>query len=343
MSLSTPFPSVAASVAILCMSGALVCGAALPAAAESADPTITWAVSPADASGPDDRSWIELETGAGQTLSEHLAVQNLSEIPVEFDIHAADGYFTDDGRFNMLPAHRESVAAGTWIEVQDAVTVEPGATAIVPFTVSVPEDAPPGDHAAGIAASVLSVGGTEGAELSVHSRIGVRVMTRVTGELAPALAVDDVEARYHMSWNPFEPGYITVSYTVEDNGNTRLAVIGEVSGPGTTRPPEREHRIELLPGDRRTLTARIDQAWPIGLASVTIDASASVLPEGEAGTVATPDREVVHVWAMPWPQLIIAAAVSLLFLAAWRNRRKRVDLAAQVRELSRDHEANRDV
>jgi hypothetical protein len=97
---------------------------------------------------------------------------------VTLRISAADGYFQENGRFSMLPSDKESVDAGLWIEVQDEVTVGAGETVIVPFTTTVPENATPGDHAAGIAASVLSQQVEEdGAMAGVESRVGFRVMT----------------------------------------------------------------------------------------------------------------------------------------------------------------------
>ena len=129
---------------------------ALPAAAAAeeteTESSVTWAMSPADESGPDGRSWVELELDPGASATEHLAVRNFGDREVTFAITAADGYFTPTGRFNMLPSDATSVDAGTWISVDDQVTVAPGGTAALPFTVEVPDDATPGDHAARMAA-----------------------------------------------------------------------------------------------------------------------------------------------------------------------------------------------
>ena len=61
---------------------------------------------------------------------------------------------TGKGRFNMLQSDRASVDGGTWIKVQNEVTVGANETKVVPFTITVPRDASPGDHPAGIAARV---------------------------------------------------------------------------------------------------------------------------------------------------------------------------------------------
>ncbi|MEX5637557.1 hypothetical protein [Parafrankia sp. FMc2] len=116
-----------------------------PGAAPAADPaaTVTWTVRPADERGPDGRSWVELTLDPGETATEHVAVRNLGRTPATFSITAADGYFTDTGRFNMLPSTRPSREAGTWVEAPDTVTVEAGESAVLPFTVTVPRNATP--------------------------------------------------------------------------------------------------------------------------------------------------------------------------------------------------------
>ena len=193
------------------------------------EPTVTWSVSPADADGPDGRAWVELELDPGETATEHLAVRNLSAEEITFGLAAADGYFTDTGRFNMFSSDRESTDAGTWITVEDTVTVAPNGTAVLPFEVEVPENAPPGDHAAGVAASITSVSADpDGTRLGVESRVGFRVMTRVTGELQPKLDVVAVDATYDTSWNPFEPGAIRIA--------TRWRTAGTCASTSPPRP-----------------------------------------------------------------------------------------------------------
>lgn len=190
-------------IAAITLSGVVLAGfasgvAAAPSAAAAPalvataadDGEITWAVTPADESGPDQRGVIEQELDPGQSRTDRFAVRNFSAIPVTFALSAADGYYSDNGRFTMLPSSEPSTLAGTWISLPDSVTVEPGGTTVVEFTTSVPDDALPGDHAAGIAASVLSAGtDSSGTGVGVESRVGFRITTRVTGELTPAATV----------------------------------------------------------------------------------------------------------------------------------------------------------
>jgi hypothetical protein len=287
----------------------------LSSAVPSSDEAITWSVAPSTIEGPDKRSWVERTIDPGESVTEYLAVRNLGTATTTFTLDAADGYFTETGRFNMLKAGEESTDAGTWISVDDDVTVESGATAIVPFTITVPANATPGDHAAGIAASISSVGTTsDGAQIGVDSRIGFRVMTQVAGELAPAMAVSGVTAAYEPSWNPFAPGELSIRYTAENAGNTQLSFGEKVAGTETERG-------DLFPGETRQVSVEPSRLWPLGLISTEVVVQGSV-PRGDALAV-EPVTETVVVWAMPWAQLAVLAIVASVVLAMIIARRRR--------------------
>lgn len=319
--------------------------AAPASAAEGEESSVTWAVSPADEAAPDGRSWVELELDPGATATEHLAVRNFSDREVTFSITAADGYFTPTGRFNMLPSDQESVDAGTWITADDQVTVAAGGTVVLPFTVSVPDDATPGDHAAGIAASILTQSAGDGTSLGVESRVGFRVMTRVTGTVEPGLDVGTA-ANYVTSWNPFEPGAIDLDYTTENTGNVRLAVSGYAEH-GDARVPKAETEaaasIELLPGDRRTIRIDIPDVWPIGVVTVPLTITESVITPDGSEQELTPTVHEVTVWAIPWPHLIILLALALIVTGLLWGRRRRAkqveQLIVQAREAGRQEAA----
>lgn len=335
-------PYLRAVACLLMATFALVWGIAPSASADAEAPApVTWSVSPADEQGPLKQSWVELELDPGSTAERHLAVRNLGDRDVTFAISAADGYFTDKGRFNMLPANATSVAAGTWIAVQGKVTVAAGDTAIVPFTVAVPDDATPGDHAAGIAASIYSQGAKEGAQVSVESRVGFRVMTRVKGELNPQLAVSP-RGQYDMTWNPFAPGAATVDVDLENTGNVRLKVSAATPGgaqPGQDAKSSEAPAQELLPGDKRTITLNVAEVWPLGAVTVPVTVKQDVVTmSGSVEALGTAVHDVT-LWAIPWPQLIILFAVLLMaFGAFWgrRRRKKQVQvLVEQAREMGR--------
>lgn len=317
-------------VASLAGAAILVCLLVATPAGSWAAPSdpITWTVEPADETGPDGRAWVEAGVDGGERITERLAVTNFSDIPVRFRLSAADGYFTDRGRFNMLPANEPSTDAGTWIELPESVEVGSGQTVVVPFVIVVPTDATPGDHAAGVAASVLSTTSPDSdAQVGVDSRVGFRVMLRVSGQLDPVVEITDVSASYQMSWNPLRPGQVTLGYRLSNIGNTRLLIRTTAAASALLGDSPRSDGSdsELLPGEDRTVQGTLAQVWPFGLIRIDLTTNGiAVPPDAEAPAA---HREI-WVWAMPWPHLIILAGVALLIIAAsWGRRRSRAKLA----------------
>lgn len=332
-------------LALACVLSMLVAAIMLqpPSRASAADTSdITWSVRPADQSGADGRSWIELSLAPGEDATDFMAVRNFSDQTVTFTIDAADGYFTDTGRFDMLPPGALSTAAGTWITVQDTVVIDPQATAIVPLSVHVPADAEPGDHAAGVAVSLRSeLLSEDGARIGMESRVGFRVMTRVAGSIEPAAKLSVVSAEYSMSWNPLRPGTASVTFEARNVGNARLLLMGELNAAGrsTPFPGEEEPPQELLPGDARTMTVTIDQAWPLFLLTGEIDLAPVVVTLDDSTESMEAIVEPIAILAVPWPQLIVGGGMLLLFGGLiWgriRSRRKTALLISHAREEGR--------
>lgn len=288
---------------------------------------MTWSVTP---SGPNGRSSVDLALDPGATATENLAVRNFSEQEVTFALTAADGYYTSNGRFNMLSASEQSVDAGTWIGVEPTVTIAAGETRVVPYTVTVPDNATPGDHAAGIAASVRTASAdVGGAQVGVDSRVGFRVSTRVSGELAPAIEIVDVRAEYSPPWSLFSPGRVSIAYTASNDGNTTLAVRDAVGDAASDQG-------NLLPGEQRRMTVATFNAWPWGVLFLDLTVDADV-PGGSLS--AAPQSTSIVLWAIPWLQLLAAAGILLIILAIFsgrrRNKRRLQRLLNEAREEGR--------
>ena len=119
---------------------------------------LTWSIQPALIDDPEadaeERVSFRFELDPGESVEDEVIVTNFSEQELVFGLIASDGVVTEEGVFDLLPDPTESTDAGTWIEIDQEVTIPAGDSATVPFTVTVPEDALPGDHPAGIAASL---------------------------------------------------------------------------------------------------------------------------------------------------------------------------------------------
>lgn len=319
----------AAGVTVLVATIATLAAVAMVAFAAPAGADTTWSVVPANADGPDGRSVIDIELAGGQQVTDHIAVINRSTQPVDFAIDANDGYLTSKGYFDMRPSDAKPVDGGSWIEVPDKVTIAAGATAVVPVTVSIPQNATPGDHPAGVTASIDTISG----QVRVQNRVGVRVNIRVTGSFVAKVNVTGIHAGYTWSWNPFTAGTVEVTYTLANAGNVRLApdsriltstFAGENGWDDTSEAKARE----IMPGGSRTFTARVTGTWPLGPIGTTIMAIPS--PAGKPLPGVTAERVAIDttVWAIPWPQLALLALLVLVVIAirvTSARRRRRIE------------------
>lgn len=348
--------ALTAALASLGAPGALAATPApsAPTPAASAAAT-TWSVEPAGDDKADGRVSLRHTIDPGDTVVDHVLVRNYGTAPASFLVYASDGIVTDAGDFDLLPPGEKPKDAGAWIQVgtsDDDVapsrTVEIAAesAAVVSVRITVPENATPGDHPAGV---VAQLAGQNGGGVDVMARVGVRAHLRISGELQPALALGTVTAEYTPSWNPFAPGTLEVTTVLSNSGNVRLGADAAVSAaaPFGLLPAAATTQVrEVLPGQQTAVSARLD-VWPGFYLSGDVGAQPLVVGEDVVPTALTTVSTGFGVWAVPWAAIIllvivaaIAAAAVLVLRGRSTRRKARFDAAvaaaadAKARELS---------
>lgn len=336
-------PAVLAVLAALALGAApAAAAAAAPAAAAAAVPAavepppgaaatqVSWGVRPADTVHGAERPNFAYSLPPGGTLTDAIVLTNKGDAPLALDVYAADGFLTPDGTLDLLEAGEQSAALGAWVEVASPqVVVEPGASVEVPFTLTVPADAQPGDYAAGVVSTLLV---ENAAGVSVDRRLGSRMHVRVGGDLAPALLVSGVDVDYRAGANPVVPGSATVTFTVTNTGNARIAPAEEVEvagllGLGGVRAAAVDVP-ELIPGASVERSVVVDGVWPLvrATASVALGGTVVALP-GATDAAAAPGVPGVVAssadWAVPWVALAVLALLVALVVLRVRARRRR--------------------
>ncbi|MDX2643385.1 DUF916 domain-containing protein [Streptomyces sp. PA03-1a] len=254
---------------LLVLLGLLGLGTASAPAALAAD-NGRWSVFPAPAAGAKDRSptaqerpFFTLEADPGTTIADKVSVSNLSGGPMTFRLYGADAYNTPrDGGFAVRGADEENTDLGSWVRLaRSSITIPARTRADIPFTVTVPTDASPGDHPGAIVALDTRVGAAPGdVRVGVRRAVGARVYLRVAGPGLAALSVEHVTVGHG---GPLFPGtgdsHATIRYTLVNRGNVsltpRLAVTARgLFGRTLLDRPARTLPLELLPGQRVELT-----------------------------------------------------------------------------------------
>lgn len=336
----------------------LAVGAPADAAGEEGD--ISWSVQPSTPSGPDGRSDLSYQVAPGTIVSDWVAVTNLSPVAATFRVYAADAITDyDTAAFTLINADAASTGVGAWTSVAGtlaacadsddeaeracaatvgtSVTLEPGARADVPFTLSVPHDATPGDHSAGIVASYVSDGVVDGgSSVAVEQRVGTRIYLRVDGPLSPGVGIQGSVAGFDGSLNPFGGGTARAAFDVGNLGNTRVSVqpTVQLSGPFGIAlgsfPLEPVHNI--VPGGVAHVDAEIPGIPPLFLLFAEITLT-PVPASGIAASDPLPASVTASAvaWAIPWMLLaLLLAAAAVIALIVWRRRRSRALLAADL-------------
>ena len=342
--------------------------AASAAPAEGEEAPVTWSVEPI-ASAAGDRGLFEYAVEPGTQITDTIVISNFGTADAAFLIYATDAINDfETGAFGLLTRDEKPVDVGSWITLDiDTITLAPGAEARVPFQLLVPSDAEPGDHVAGIVASVLSDDTTEGEAVALEQRVGSRVYLTVAG--VPDVGVEAVGlvSGFAPSLNPFAPGTLDLDYAVTNTGNLRLDVTQEidVTGPfgiplGTITP---EPVSNILPGQSVHVTAQAPAVLALALAwstvTLTPSAAGSAAAEAEAAaevpatdtTPAAGDESIEEVvdgpvfesstasslsLAVSWTLLSLVVLAIVVLLLVWRyvtgTRERMYDAIDRARE-----------
>ncbi|WP_421119600.1 WxL protein peptidoglycan domain-containing protein [Aquihabitans daechungensis] len=311
--------------------GAAQEGTEAPEAPEAAPPAPgPWSFTPTSPQQGPGRNWFILDMQPGQTLRDSVAIANTTTEPLSFAIYTANAYNAENGgAFAIRSATEEKEGVATWVSLAtDAYTVQPGRKVVVPFEISVPEDAGSGDHVAAIAAMDINPEGTTesgGVKLDIKRIVGVRLYIRVAGPMSPELDVDQLSVttdapRFGVGGDPSG----TIRYRVTNTGNTTLAPKATATISGGLGGPDVELDAtavrELLPGN----SVIVEDTWeglPVaGPLTARVEATA---PADDVRATA----EVTE-WIVPWP--LIVALVLLLIVAVGLLARRRKRRRAQA-------------
>ena len=302
-------------------------GFAGPAAAD-AGPTVGIAAAPAKQGQPDGRSRFSLLVQPGQKVGDELLVLNAGSTDQRLHVYATDAFDTADGAFALLDGSATPAGAGTWVRfdagARDTVlTLAAGAQALVPFTVTVPATATPGDHAAGVVVSVASSAG----QVTVDRRLATRLYVRVRGTVQPSLTVRSVTAAQPVGGDPFSAP-TTITAVVANTGDVALTAratanlrtwFGRPVGTAGSRDV-----AELLPGATRTLTFDVGRVARAGY----LEPQLTLVPVADADAYGFALPPVVGRGtsvAVPWLLLGVALAASAgLGVVVLRRRRAAV-------------------
>ncbi|WP_329150556.1 hypothetical protein OIU91_26395 [Streptomyces sp. NBC_01456] len=284
----------AVSGAMLATAAVLLCPAAAAARPAAAPAAPGWSAAPAPgagaAPGAPDRPFFYLEGAPGTVLADRLSLSNPT------------------GRTVAVRLRGSGSGAGAWLTLASKeVRIPPHTRAGVPFTVTVPRDAAPGDRSGTLFATGVGKGTGAGRRATVPLHL------RVTGPVLFALTVEKVSVRR-------AGGAALIRYTLVNRGTTALRPRIGVRADGLFGPllrrAARTQPSALAPGRALDLT----ETWsgPPALDAVTVRLTATAAGGAHDSATASYTAAPWGVLAAPLP-LLAAGAGGLLVL---RRRRR---------------------
>jgi hypothetical protein len=278
-----------------------------------------WSLEPTSGHGIGQRDYLQYLVAENEVIHDSVTLSNPTHQPITVDLYPADAFNEPiGGAFALTDINQKPTGPGTWITLATShLTVPAGKAARIPLTIRIPAQATPGEVAAGVVAlntKVQASKGSGGVGIDIRRALGVRVYMQVAGALRPGLAVTNVSVdRQGAGPVLFGGGNATVSYNVQNTGNTRLdatanvKIVNQFGHTSKSYPPV--PLVALLPGARITLTDKW-KAPDLGRYRVEVAVT--------AGTTTASGQTVV--WIVPWLFVVI-----LLLLVAglvwWRRLR----------------------
>ncbi len=243
---------------------ALLAGSGIAHAQAGGD--VSFGIRPTKASEdrPESFSYFSHELTPGAVLSDEALVMNSGDVPVTLTLYAAAGITAVNGGMAFAKRGEESTGASRWLSLSvTEIALEPGEEMVVPFTITVPSDASPGDHVAGL---VVEAPPTEGSGdqfiVNVIQQAGVAVVIDVPGPRVAGLEItgaclklqDDQGATFEIdvrnTGNIFVKG--EGSHLITDRNGEELASMPlkmDTVLPGDATTFQVTHPVRLTDGD----------------------------------------------------------------------------------------------
>lgn len=184
----------------LLVGGALLLVATSPASAQDSDAAFVAEPVPGSRLAPTGGYFL-LDAEPGERIEQSIGLRNDSRQQLELRLAAVDATTGPMGGASYALPDEEPSRTGAWITLERAaVTLGPGASAVVSFTVTVPDDATTGQHLAAVSIAAPSAAGGSaesdegqaGASVDVQTRHVIAVQVDVPGPADPELVITGV-------------------------------------------------------------------------------------------------------------------------------------------------------
>ncbi len=323
------------------VSGALVWGvaAASPAGAAGAvgassggaNTNFQFSAEPFAGPGAQQRAYFSYELLPGHRILDQVVVLNKSNAPESFIVYPEDATNVPNTGAYAFQAQNKvhNTTVGRWVTVGNtSFTVPPGQEVVDTFQLSIPSNAPPGDHVGAVVVQELHNPAQQQNPVGVNLilRFAVPMYVRVVGKAFPGLTIEDLTVFHQSPAFPYlsGPAKTAVRFKVVNTGNDILdpksvtvSITGLISGTihtytihqtGQAQSKANPLPLQMLPGGNLSLTEEWSGLPPFDPLTAHVSAVASD-PNTTSPVTAVASTSF---WYFPW----IVALIVLLIIAA---------------------------
>jgi hypothetical protein len=310
-----------AVIALVFLSAMLSFSSGRPASAASNG---QWSVYPTTLPGQAPRAVVRPTLTPGKTYSDAVTVANLTAASLTFHLYAADAINTPGGGLSLRRRTDVQRDIGNWIKLPySMLTVPPRSGIVVPYTISPPEQAPPGAHVGGIVAEDTQGTTSQSGSIpiTVIQAVGLRIFGNVSGPSHPKVSIAGLSLIVNRSVASQFGGSVQakVSFQLRNLGNTVLSPQTRLTltTPIGTAQSRRLRTDLLLPGGSLNYSITFRSVNTFGHLRAQVVSTAS-------GTGASAAADA---WTIPWALLVLLLLVVLFFVGLTIRMRRRGNVA----------------
>lgn len=274
----------------------------------------------------------------GTVQQDKVVVSNLNNTPRQVRVYVANAFTTSTGGVGVKPNDEAKTGPTEWLKFttklgDGIIELAPKTSATIPFVITVPPNAPPGDIAFGIAVAPIVAAPTPVPgknTVQVVQAAATLVEMRIDGPLIPIVRIGaftvDSNAKVLAG---FTGGTTKVQFEVLNIGNVKLKSVIHITQRnafGTVIHTEPDIALNnLLPGSK----VKLIRSW-----SNVAYVKGSVQIDITTDTKASESRSH-NFWSVGWrtfvlPLILVALLIALLYLLRRRRRAKDAEAAATL-------------
>jgi hypothetical protein len=295
-------------------------------------PRAFFGLGPASKTKIDGRLFFNWSATPGAHFIDHVAIVNFGATPVTLRIFVTNAVSTASGQIGYLPRGKSVGGPTDWVTIKfphhsSLLHLAPRTKVILKVTVTIPKNAPVGDHVGAVIAALSSViRSKHHAKVHFIQQVAEKIIARIGGHLRPKLTVGDMRVSYHDPINPLGTAPATVTFTVRNPGNVVLGGKTYVSVQGTLGTTETAaHPITvppLLPGGSAQVSAVVKGVYPEFWMTAKVTINPLVVTGQNDGRVTNYFGQAGF-FAIPYIPFGIFIIVVVGAVATWIRRRRR--------------------